>query len=147
MSDKTKVKLEAGALSYMHPSEEILATLIASVRGHQQAMAGGIAGMVGGGRAARAATEAQTAGVVLASPMAFVLTRSRVLTFELGNGGKVKRFLGEYLVTSIDDMQVKRLGLGASVSLTINGAEVRLESRVNAARSFADTLSKTKSTV
>jgi hypothetical protein len=42
-------------------------------------------------------------------------------------------------------MTVKRLGLGASVTLEIAGTEVRLESRVGASRAFADALAEARS--
>jgi hypothetical protein len=144
LSSKSEDTMRSGIALFLEPSEQVLATWIASTRGHQQAMAGGVAGMVGGGRAGRAAKEADAAGINLASPMAFVLTESRVVTVELGGGGKVKRLLNEFDLTDVGEMTVKRLGLGASVTLELAGVEVKLESRVGASREFADQLAEAK---
>src|SRR4051794_24109389 len=144
MGAKTDAAIRAGAAPFLNPSESISATLIASVRGHQQAMSGGLAGMVGGGRAAKARGAAEAAGITLASPMAFVLTPRRLLTVETGNGGKVKRLLDEFPLAEVGEMQVKRLGLGAAVTISISATEVKLESRVGASREFAEALAQAK---
>jgi hypothetical protein len=145
MGDKTDQAIRSGVAPFLHPSESVVATLIASVRGHQQAMTGGIAGMVGGGRAGKARDAAADAGIELTSPMAFVLTARRLLTLETGNGGKVKRFLNDFSISEVGEMQVKRVGLGAAVSLDLVGTELRLESRVGAARHFAELLASVRS--
>ena len=46
--------------------------------------------------------------------------------------------MNEYDLRNVGPMEVKRLGLGASVTLMIEGAPVKLESRVGASREFAD---------
>lgn len=147
MSAKSENNIKAGVAPFLDPSEEVVATWIASARGHQQAMAGGVAGMVGGGRAGRAARDAAAAGITLASPMAFVLTRGRLVMVEIGNGGKVKRLLAARDLTDVGPMTVKRLGLGASVTLVIDGAEVKLESRVAASRAFAEALAEARAAI
>lgn len=144
MSAKTEKNIRDGVAPFLDPSERILTTWIASVRGHQQATAGGVAGMVGGSRAGRAAQDAAAAGITLASPMAFVLTRGTLVTVEIGNAGKVKRLLDVYDLDDIGPMTVRRLGLGASVTLEIVGTEVKLESRVGASRAFASALAEAR---
>lgn len=144
MGDKTDANVKAGAAPFLQPNEEIVATLIASVRGHQQAMAGGVAGMLGGHRAGGARGEAEGVGIKLASFMGFVLTQTRLLMVETGNGGKVKGLLNDFDLTDIGTMEVKRLGLGGSVTLTIHGAPLKLESRVGASRAFAEELARVK---
>lgn len=144
MADKTDANVRAGVAPFLQPDEEVVATLIASVRGHQQAMAGGIAGMVGGGRAHGARREAEAAGIRLASFMAFVLTSGRLLTLETGNGGRVQRLLDEFSLRDVGTMEVRRMGLGAAVTLTIQGTPIKLESRVGASRAFADQLASVK---
>jgi hypothetical protein len=143
VGDKTDINVRAGAAPFLHPNEQIIATLIASVRGHQQAMSGGIAGVVGGGRAGGAARDAASAGIELAPFMGFVLTPSRLVMVETAGGGKVKRFLNEFPLTDVGAMEVKRLGLGASVTVTLRVTPVRLESRVGASRAFAERLAAT----
>jgi hypothetical protein len=144
VGSKTDANVRAGTEPFLQPNEPILATLIASVRGHSQAMAGGVAGMVGGGRARSAQRAAEEAGFKVAPFMAFVLTPTRMLTVETGNGGKVKGLLNEFALSGVGPMEVKRVGLGASVTLMVNGSPVKLESRVGASREFADALAKAK---
>ena len=144
MSARTESNIREGVRPFLDPSEEVTAVWIASVRGHQQAMTGGVAGIAGGGRAARAARDATAAGVTLASPMAFVLTPGKLVTVEIGNAGKVKRLLDVFDLDDVGTMTVRRLGLGASVTLVLHGAEVKLESRVGASRAFAATLTRAK---
>jgi hypothetical protein len=136
--------IRAGAAELLAPGEQVLATLIASVRGHQQAMAGGIGGMVGGQRQAKARGDAEARGVKLASPMALVLTPARVLTFKTGGRGKTEELLNDFALSDVDSMHVKRLGLGAVVNFTVLGATVKLESRVGASRVFAAELERLK---
>lgn len=144
MADKTDANLRAGCGQYLEPGEQIIATLIASVRGHQQAMAGGVAGLVGGERKAAARRAVDAAGIELASPMGLVLTSTRLITVKTGGRGAPKELLNAFPLSDIGSMQVKRVGLGASVTLELSGVPVRLESRVGAARAFADNLERGK---
>jgi len=144
MSDKTDTAVESGVASFLHPGESVYAILIASVRGHQQAMVGGVAGMIGGGRAGKARQAAESVGINLTSPMAFVLTHGRLVTVQTGNRGKVIRLLNEFELSEAESVDVKRVGLGASVTLRIRGVDVKLESRVSAARAFAEEFDRVK---
>jgi hypothetical protein len=137
--------LKSGAAPYLEADEHPIATLIASVRGHQQSAVGGIAGAVGGSRAAKAVRSAADADIQLASPMGLVLTPTRLLTLRTGGRGVPKELLNAFPLDVVGSMQVKRLGLGASVTLNVGGVEVRLESRVGAARAFAAELDRVKS--
>jgi hypothetical protein len=140
MSPATDENLRRGSLPYLEPGEEVVATLIASVRGHQQAMAGGIAGMFGGQRAAGARRLAEGAGIQLASFMGLVLTPSRLLTFDTAGRGVVRRPLDAFALSEVAAFTVKRMGLGAAVTATIRDVEVRLESRVGPSQAFAEQL-------
>ena len=142
MGAGNEANIRAGAEDHLARGEQVVATLVVSVRGHQQAAAGGLGGLVGGNRQARARGEADAAGIELTSPMALVLTSARLLTFETGSRGRTKRLLNDFDVSEVAGMQVKRLGLGAAVTLTVPGATVRLESRVGAARAFAAELER-----
>jgi len=144
MSDKTDTAVENGVASFLHPDERVNAVLIASVRGHQQAMVGGVAGIIGGGRAGKARQAAESVGVNLTSPMAFVLTHGRLITVQTGGGGKVIRLLNEFVLSEVGAMTVSRVGLGASVTMRIRGVDVKLESRVGAARAFAEEFDRVK---
>lgn len=137
MAAKTDANLRAGCEQYLEPGEHIVATLIASVRGHQQAMAGGVGGAVGGGRKSNARRVADAAGIVLASPMGLVLTSQRLITVKTGGRGVAQDRLNVFPLIDVGPMQVKRFGLGAVVTLEVSGVPVHLESRVGAARAFA----------
>jgi hypothetical protein len=100
--------------------------------------------MVGGSRQAKARSAADAAGIELASPMAFVLMAGRLLTFELGGRGKTKALLNDFALGEIGGIEVKRLGLGGSVTLVLRGVPVKLESRVGAARAFAAQLERAR---
>lgn len=144
MSEKQDQNLHAGLAPALQPGEQVVTYLFASTRGYQQAIGGGIAGAVGGRRSGGALREAAEAGITLSSPMALVLTGSRLITVQVGNAGKVKQVLDEFDLAEVGAMSVKRLGLGASVTLEIRGVDVRLESRVGASRAFAEQLAATK---
>ena len=144
MAANVDENIRAGAAALLAPGEQVVATLVASVRGHQQGMAGGIGGVLGGQRQVKARGDAAALGVNLASPMAFVLTSVRVLTFRLGGRGRIKEQLNDFAFSDVDSMHVKRLGLGAAVTLTVLGTTVKLESRVGAARAFAAELKRMK---
>ena len=144
MGTKTEQNVRAGAAAYLEPNEPITAVLIASVRGHQQAMAGGVAGMIGGSRASDARAAADASGIRLASPMALVLTRWRMLTLRTGGRGRVEELLNDFPLAAVDSVRVKRLGLGASVTIDVLSAAVKLESRVGAARALATELGRLK---
>ncbi len=144
MGDKSDSNVRAGAEPFLQPDEPIVTTLFAQLRGRSQAMSGGVAGMVGGKRAGGARRDAEAAGITLAGVMAFVLTPTRLLMLEAGNGGKVKGLLNAFALSDVGPMEVKRLGLGASVTIMILGSPVKLESRVGASRAFADELAQVK---
>lgn len=144
MGEKTDSNVRAGVAPFLEPNEPIVTTLFAQMRGRSQAMAGGVAGMVGGKRAGNARRDAEAAGITLAGTMVLVLTPTRLLVLEVGNGGKVKSLLNAFLLSDVGDMEVKRLGLGASVTLSVLGSPVKLEARVGASREFADTLAQVK---
>jgi hypothetical protein len=144
VGEKAEANVRTGAAPFLEPGEIVATTLFAQPRGHSQAMAGGVAGMVGGKRAGNARRDAEAAGVTLAGTMALVLTSTRLLMVETGNGGKVKTLLGAYALTDVGPMEVKRLGLGGSVTLSVLGAPVLLEARVGAAREFAEQLARAR---
>ncbi|MDX6357677.1 MAG: hypothetical protein QOH37_731 [Nocardioidaceae bacterium] len=144
MGEKADANVRSGVAPFLEQGETVETTLFAQPRGHSQAMAGGVAGMVGGKRAGNARRDAEAAGISLAGTMALVLTPTRLLMVETGNGGKVKGLLGAFSLADVGSMEVRRLGLGGSVALTVLGAQVLLEARVGAAREFADHLEQTK---
>jgi len=147
MGATSDAAIRTGAAEFLHPSEDVIATLVVSVRGHQQTRAGGVAGIVGGARAGRARKAAEGAGIELASPMALVLTSRRLLTFETGRGGNVKAMLNELVLQEVGGLEVRRVGLGASLILTLRDTSIALESRVGASRDFAEVLAQARAAV
>lgn len=147
MGATSDAAIRTGAAEFLHPSEDVIATLVVSVRGHQQTRAGGVAGIVGGARAGRAREAAEGAGIELASPMALVLTSRRLLTFETGRGGNVKAMLNELVLQEVGGLTVRRVGLGASLTLTLRDTSIALESRVGASRDFAEVLAQARAAV
>jgi hypothetical protein len=147
MGATSDAAIRTGAAEFLHPSEDVIATLVVSVRGHQQTRAGGVAGIVGGARAGRARKAAEGAGIELASPMALVLTSRRLLTFETGRGGNVKAMLNELVLQEVGGLEVRRVGLGASLTLTLRDTSIALESRVGASRDFAEVLAQARAAV
>lgn len=147
MGATSDAAIRTGAAEFLHPSEDVIATLVVSVRGHQQTRAGGVAGIVGGARAGRARKAAEGAGIELASPMALVLTSRRLLTFETGRGGNVKAMLNELVLQEVGGLTVRRVGLGASLTLTLRDTEIALESRVGVSRDFAEVLAQARAAV
>ena len=55
-----------------------------------------------------------------------------------------KELLNAFPLGDVGSMQVKRAGFGASVTLELSGVPIRLESRVGAARAFAEVLARVK---
>ena len=103
-----------------------------------------MAGVVGGERKASARRAADAAGILLASPMALVLTSERLVTVRIGGRGVAKELLNAFPLGDVGSMQVKRVGFGASVTLQLAGVPISLESRVGAARAFAEVLARVK---
>jgi hypothetical protein len=147
MGATSDAAIRTGAAEFLHPSEDVIATLVVSVRGHQQKRAGGVAGIIGGARAGRARKAAEGAGIELASPMALVLTSCRLLTFETGRRGNVKAMLNELVLQEVGGLEVRRVGLGASLTLTLRDTSIALESRVGASRDFAEVLAQARAAV
>jgi hypothetical protein len=76
---------------------------------------------------------AQKSGFELASPMALVVTSQRLLSLEvsapvgLGIGMKVKRLVSAVPLGDVDSIEVKRLAVGKTITVTILGVPFALE--------------------
>ncbi|MEA2330076.1 MAG: hypothetical protein QOH58_214 [Thermoleophilaceae bacterium] len=96
---------------------------MAAPRGHTQHAAG--ARPLGSAQKRRVGQAAEGAGLRLASAMALALTQRRLLTLQigapigLGVGGKVKELLSAVPIGDVDSIEVKRLLLGKTITLTV----------------------------
>ena len=142
-------KIRAGAEPFLEPGEEILAAIVAAPRGHTQSVAGSME--LGAAQQQRAGAAAEQAGLRLAAPMAVALTPQRLLTLRIGTpiglgiGGEVKELLSAVPLADIDSIEVKRLLLGKTITLTVRGAPIKLEANAAAgAGALAEAFSRAK---
>ena len=146
---KQEQKIKEGAKPFLEAGEEVLAAIVAAPRGHTQAVAG--AQGLGQRQEGRVRDAAEQAGVQLASPMAVALTQKRLLTLSigapigLGIGGKVKDVLSSVPIAEVDSIEVKRLGLGKKVILTVRSVPITLEANAAAnANDLAEAFERAK---
>ncbi len=136
-----KIILAAGPLL---GGESIRAVLIASPRGHQTAVAGGIAGEIGARKSGKAIRQASAVGLEVKPYMALVLTPTRLASVKRDMRGRVTELLSAVPLTAVEQAEIKRFGLGGHLTLTVGGAEVKLECRVGDGRAFADALEQAR---
>jgi hypothetical protein len=136
---KTDDKIILAAKSLLD-DEDIRAVLIASPRGHQTAVAGGIAGEIGIRKQGKAMREAGAVGLEVKPYMALVLTPTRLASVKRDSRGRVTELLGAVPLEAVENAEIKRFGLGGHLTLTVAGAQVKLECRVGDGRAFADAL-------
>jgi hypothetical protein len=126
-------KIKEQARPYLEAGEQVLAAVIARPRG-ATAGAGGLgAGAIGGSKVARQKRAADGAGLQLASPMALAVTDSRLVVLAIsapiamGKGGDVKELVSSAPLADVESIEVKRLLVGKTVTVTVRGASFRLE--------------------
>jgi hypothetical protein len=136
-----ETKIKDGAAPFLEQGEEVLAAVVARPRGWTQATAsaggGAAAGIVGGaigGKKQKQNVEAaEDVGFELASPMALAVTQRRLLSLKiaapigLGIGGKVKELASAVPLADVDSIEVKRLAVGKTITVTIRGVPFVLE--------------------
>ena len=136
-----ETKIKEGAAQFLEPGEEVLAAVVARPRGWTQSNAsaggGAVAGMIGGAIGGKKQKEnvgaAQDAGFELASPMALAVTQHRLLSIKiaapigLGMGGKVRELASAVPLAEVDSIEVKRLAVGKTITVTVRGVPFVLE--------------------
>lgn len=136
-----ETKIKEGAAPFLEPGEEVLAAIVARPRGWTQSnaspgggfVAGMVGGAIGGKQQQRNVAAAESAGFELASPMALAVTPRRVVSFKigapigLGMGGKVKELVSAVPLSDVDEIKVKRLAVGKTVTVTVRGVPFVLE--------------------
>ena len=138
---RSEAKIKEGAAPFLEQGEEVLAAIVARPRGWTQAVAsagggaaaGIIGGTIGGKKQRKSIDAAQQSGFELANPMALAVTPQRLLSLRvtapvgLGIGMKVKELVSSVPVGEVDSIDVKRLAVGKTVTVTIRGVPFVLE--------------------
>jgi hypothetical protein len=138
---RSEAKIKEGAAPFLEQGEEVLAAVVARPRGWTQANAsaggGAAAGLIGsalGGKKQQQNVDAaQQSGFELANPMALAVTPRRLLSLEvtapigLGIGMKVRQLASAVPVSDVDSIEVKRLAVGKTVTVTVRGVPFILE--------------------
>jgi len=133
---------------------------VARPRGWTQAGAsyggGAAAGLIGGAIGRKKQKQnidaAQQSGFELASPMALAVTARRLLSLKvtapvgLGIGMKVQELVSAVPVSEVDSIEVNRLAVGKTVTVTVRGVPFVLEVGAGAPmrKGVADALERAK---
>lgn len=156
---RSEAKIKEGAAPFLEEGEEVLAAIVARPRGWTQANAsaggGAVAGLVGGALGRRKEQQnvaaAEESGFELASPMALAVTQRRLLSLAvtapvgLGIGMKVKELVSAVPIGEVDSIEVKRLAVGKTVTVTVRGVPFVLEVGAGAdANGVAEALERAK---
>ena len=156
---RSEAKIKEGAAPFLEHGEEILAAIVARPRGWTQAgasagggaAAGLIGGAIGGKKQQQSIDAAQQSGFELASPMALAVTPRRLLSLKvtapigLGIGMKVQELVSAMPVGEVDSIEVKRLAVGKTVTVTVRGVPFVLEVGAGAdAKGVAEALERAK---
>jgi len=142
---RAEVKIKEGAAPYLEQDEEVLAAMVARPRGWTQSSAspgggaaagligGAIGGMMGGKKQDENIGAAEDSGFEIASPMALAVTNRRLLSLKISNpvglgiGGDVKELVSAAPLSEVDSIEVKRLAVGKTVTVTVRGTPFVLE--------------------
>ncbi len=131
--------------------EPIIAAVFAKPRGATMtATSGGIAGgLLGGMTVKKQAETAAAAGLVLGNPGAVALTPTSLVTMQVkvsmtGEIKEVTEVLTTLPLAQIDDLEVKRMGLGGLLHIRARGSKVTLEGRMGEMRDFAEAFAESR---
>ena len=136
-----ETKIKEGASAFLDPGEQVLAAVVARPRGwtmsNASAGGGAAAGMVGGAIGGKKQREnvaaANESGFEIASPMALAVTNQRLLSLKISNpvglgiGGDVKELVSAAPLGDVDSIEVKRLAVGKTVTVSVRGTPFVLE--------------------
>jgi hypothetical protein len=144
-----------GAKQYLEPGEEVLAAFICQPRGRTMARSAGpnliataVVRQIGARKLREARASADEAGLVVSAPMVLAVTQRQLLTLKIstpmmGRGGEVKELLSAVALADVEEVEVKRFGLGRRISVTVRGVAVLLEGAVGA-NEFLDAFNAAK---
>jgi len=158
---RAESKIKEGAAPYLEQGEEVLAAIVARPRGWTQSTAspgGGVAagligGAIGGKKQQQNVEAAEESGFEIASPMALAVTDRRILSLKISNpvglgiGGDVKELVSAGPLSDVDSIEVKRLAVGKTVTVTVRGTPFVLEVGAGAnAKGVAEEFERAKAT-
>jgi len=156
---RAEAKIKDGAAPYLEQGEEVLAAIVARPRGWTQsaaspgggAAAGLIGGAIGGKKQQQNIEAADESGFEITSPMALAVTDRRLLSLKISNpvglgiGGDVKELVSAAPLGDVDSIEVKRLAVGKTVTVTVRGTPFVLEVGAGAnAKGVADEFQRAK---
>ena len=138
---RAEAKIKEGAAPYLEQGEEVLAAMVARPRGWTQsnasagggAAAGVIGGALGGKKQQQNVAAAEESGFEITSPMALAVTDRRIICFKISNpvglgiGGDVKELVSAAPLSEVDSIEIKRLAVGKTVTVTVRGTPFVLE--------------------
>ena len=138
---RAEAKIKEGAAPFLEQGEEVLAAMVARPRGWTQsnasagggAAAGVIGGALGGKKQQQNVAAAEESGFEITSPMALAVTDKRIICFKISNpvglgiGGDVKELVSAAQLSEVDSIEVKRLAVGKTVTVTVRGTPFVLE--------------------
>lgn len=131
--------------------EELLGAAFGKPRGATTMAVGGglIATEIGARRAGKQGNEAAAAGIKLGNPGAVAVTRTSLLTMEVGvsMGGQikeVKEVLSTVPLGQVESIEVKRMGLAGVMEIRAGGTSFKLEGKVNDMREFVVAFDRAK---
>jgi hypothetical protein len=154
MATSYEDKIKDQATPYLDEGEHVLAALVAQPRGGTTQKMGGLApSLIGGMKAGKEQKAASEAGLELTSPMALALTENRLLVLRIsqpiamGKGGDVKELHSAVPLTAVESIQVKRLLVGKTLTLKVEGTEFKLEAGAGAnAKGLAEEFGRARAT-
>ena len=138
---RAEAKIKDGAAPFLEPGEEVLAAIVARPRGWTQSnaspgggvVAGAVGGVLGGKQQQENMGAAEDSGFEIASPMALAVTNQRLLSLKISNpvglgiGGDVKELVSAAPLSEVDSIEMKRLAVGKTVTVTVRGTPFVLE--------------------
>lgn len=155
-----ETKIKDGAAPFLEDGEEVVAAVVARPRGWTQSsaspaggvIAGAIGGAMGGKKQQENVAAAESTGFEITSPMALAVTQRRLLSLKIsspigmGMGGQVKELVSAVPVAEVDSVEVKRLAMGKTITVTVGGTPFVLEVGAGAnAKGVAEAFESAKS--
>jgi hypothetical protein len=126
-------QLKEEARPFLEQGEEIVASIVAQPRGTSNSKVGGLAPQaIGSAWKGKSKQGAEAAGLALTNPMALALSDRRLIVFgietsAMGKPKAVKELVSAMPVGEVESIQVKRLLVGKTMTVSANGAEAKLE--------------------
>jgi hypothetical protein len=144
MPSKFQNRVAEGAAPYLEPGEKVYAAMSAALKGRTQQVAGAFE--LGSAQTATSRGGASQAGLVLptSQTIGVVVTSQRLLFLELAVGAKVKGLTSSVPLADVDSIDVKRLGLGGTTTVTVRSAPIRFEGRVGMGRELQEGLAEAR---